>query len=66
MCFSLAGATKYAIGPKMSLSSPGTDLDVILIAVGVPGGASNEVKSVPGGGRKNHIDFRALLFSDFG
>ena len=36
MCFSLAGATKYAIGPKMSLDSSGTDFDLILAALGVP------------------------------
>ena len=35
----LAGATKYAIGPKMSLGSSGSDFDLILTAVGVPGGA---------------------------
>ena len=39
MCFSLAGATKYAIGPKMSLDRSGTDFDLILAAFGVPGGA---------------------------
>ena len=39
MCFSLAGATKYAIGPKMSLGSSGIDFGLILAAVRVPGGA---------------------------
>ena len=39
MCFSFAGATKYVIGPKMSLGSSGTDFDLILVAFGVPGGA---------------------------
>ena len=39
MCFSLAGATNYAIGSKMSLGSSGTDFDLILAALGVPGGA---------------------------
>ena len=39
MCFSLAGATNYAIGPKMSLGSSGTDFDIILAAFGVPAGA---------------------------
>ena len=39
MCFSLARATKYAIGPKMSLGSYGTDFGFILSAFGVPGGA---------------------------
>ena len=37
MCFSLAGATKYAIGPKMSLGRSGIDFDLILAAFGVPG-----------------------------
>ena len=62
MCFSLAGATKYAIGPKMSLGSSGTDLDIILGAFGVPGGVSNEGKSVPGEGRKNHRFSKPLFF----
>ena len=39
VCFSLAGATKYAIGPKMSLGSSGSDFGFILAAFGVPGGA---------------------------
>ena len=39
MCFSLAGATKYAIWPKMSLGRSGIDFDVILAAFGVPEGA---------------------------
>ena len=39
MCFSLAGATKYAIGPKMGLGRSGSDFDLILAAFGVPGGA---------------------------
>ena len=39
MCFLLAGATKYAIGPKMRLGSCGSDFDLILAALGVPGGA---------------------------
>ena len=39
VCFSLAGATKYAIGPKMSLGSSGSDFELILAAFGVPGGA---------------------------
>ena len=38
VCFSLAGATKYAIWPKMSLGSSGTDFGVILAAFGAPGG----------------------------
>ena len=38
VCFSLAGATKYAIGLKMSSGSSGTDFDLILAAFGVPGG----------------------------
>ena len=39
VCFSLAGATKYAIGPKMSFGSSGNDFDLILVAFAVPGGA---------------------------
>ena len=39
MCFSLAGATNYAIGPKMSLGKSGSDFGLILAAFGVPGGA---------------------------
>ena len=39
VCFSLAGATNYAIGPKMSLGRSGSDFDLILAAFGVPGGA---------------------------
>ena len=48
MRFSLAGATKYAIGPKMSLGRSGIDFGLILAAFGLPGGAYNEAKSVPG------------------
>ena len=62
MCFSLAGATKYAFWPKMSLGSSGPDFEFILAAFGVPGGAENEAKSVPGGGRKNHRFSRPLSF----
>ena len=62
MCFSLAWATKYAIGPKMSLGSSGTDFDHILAAFGMPGGASNGAKSVPGGSRKKHRFSRPLFF----
>ena len=54
MCFSLARAAKYAIGPKMSLGSSGGDFDLISAASGLPGGAQNEAKSVPGGDRKKH------------
>ena len=39
MCFSLAGATKYAIGPKMSLGSSAPDFHLIFAALGVPGEA---------------------------
>ena len=39
MCFSLAGATNYAIGPKMSLGSSGTDFGLIFAAFGMPGEA---------------------------
>ena len=38
VCLLLAGATKYAIGPKMGLGSSGSDFDLILAAFGVPGG----------------------------
>ena len=62
MCFSLAGATKYAIGPKKSLGSSGTDFGLILVVFGMPEGASNEAKSAPGGGRKNHRFSRPLFF----
>ena len=62
MCFSLAGATKYAIGAKMSLGSSGSDFDLILAALGMPGGASNEAESVPGGGRKKHRFSRPPFF----
>ena len=62
VCFSLAGATKYAIWPKMSLGRSGIDFVLILAAFGVPGGAQNEAKSAPGGGRKNHRFSRPLFF----
>ena len=65
MCCSLAGATKYAIWPKMSLGSSGIDFYLILAAFVVPEGAKNEAKSVPGGGRKKHR-FSRPLFLRFG
>ena len=37
--FFIGRATKYAIGPKMSLGSSGGDFDLIAAASGVPGGA---------------------------
>ena len=48
----------------MSLGSSGIDFDLILAAVGVPGGAYNEAKSVPRGVEKS-IDFRHPFFFDF-
>ena len=63
MCFPLAGATKYAIGPKMGLGRSGNDFDLILAALGVPGGAENEAKSAPRGRRKKHR-FSRRLFCD--
>ena len=62
MCFSLAGATKYAIWPKMSLRSSGIDFDSILAAFGVPGGRQNEAKSVPRADRKKHRFSRPFFF----
>ena len=62
MCVSLAGATKYAIWPKMSLASSGIDYGLILAAFGVPGGAQNETKLVPGGDRKKHRFSRPPFF----
>ena len=62
MCFSLAGATKYAIWPKMSLGRSGIDFGLILAAFGVAEGAQNEAKSVPGGGQKNHRFSRLPFF----
>ena len=62
MCISLAVPTKYAFSPEMSFGSPGTDFDPILVFLGVPGGAKNEEKALPGGGLKKRQLSRPLFF----
>ena len=62
MYISCAGPIKYAISPNMSFGSPGIDFSSILAAFWVSGGAQNEEKSVPGGGRKKRRFSRALFF----
>ena len=63
MCFSLAGATNYTIGPKMSLGSSGIDFDLILAAFGEPKIRQSRFQE----GVEKIIDFRDPCFLvDFG
>ena len=62
MCFSLAGATKYAIGPKMGLGRSGTDFDPFWLLLGSLGKLKMRRSRFQEGVEKN-IDFRDPLFS---